>query len=204
MTTVAYASFLRQKKTCYIVARHPVNHATRLLPPSMFLYGMCSMPCLGKAVTALGRWDRTVATRGPVSLFWRSRPLTCSAFSRPVQDASRPPPLPGISPSSMPSTTFQPSKSKPSGEWDFAFASLRSSSYLSMGPVMSWFTGYIGEYHHVHHANAQHSVPALAARSDGRDRELQSPGRYDVLHLMGKSQCGACGSSYGFAKRTAW
>src|SRR5205807_742694 len=39
-------------------------------------------------------------------------------------------------------------------KWDYSFAALKSSSYMTMNPVMHWFTGNIG-YHHVHHLNAR-------------------------------------------------
>jgi omega-6 fatty acid desaturase (delta-12 desaturase) len=59
-------------------------------------------------------------------------------------------------------------------EWTYTNAALQSSSYMKLGPVMSWFTGNIG-YHHVHHLNS--SIPfyrlpdAMAAIP-----ELQHPG----------------------------
>jgi hypothetical protein len=37
---------------------------------------------------------------------------------------------------------------RPRDEWDYTVAALRSSSYLTTGLVMRWFTGNIG-YHHV-------------------------------------------------------
>ena len=36
------------------------------------------------------------------------------------------------------------------GEWDYATAAIRGSSYLRLPPVLRWFTGDIG-VHHVHH-----------------------------------------------------
>jgi omega-6 fatty acid desaturase (delta-12 desaturase) len=36
------------------------------------------------------------------------------------------------------------------GEWDYATAAIRGSSYFKMNPVLQWFTGNIG-LHHVHH-----------------------------------------------------
>lgn len=42
----------------------------------------------------------------------------------------------------------------PGDEWNYFQGSLQSSSYMKLGPVMSWFTGNIG-YHHVHHLNAR-------------------------------------------------
>ena len=40
----------------------------------------------------------------------------------------------------------------PREDWTFAGASLESSSYMRLGPIMNYFTGNIG-YHHVHHLN---------------------------------------------------
>ena len=44
----------------------------------------------------------------------------------------------------------------PREDWTFVRASLESSSYMKLGPVMNYFTGNIG-YHHVHHLN--HRIP---------------------------------------------
>jgi omega-6 fatty acid desaturase (delta-12 desaturase) len=45
---------------------------------------------------------------------------------------------------------------QPREEWSFVRASLESSSYMQLGPVMRYFTGNIG-FHHVHHLN--HRIP---------------------------------------------
>jgi omega-6 fatty acid desaturase (delta-12 desaturase) len=45
---------------------------------------------------------------------------------------------------------------QPRETWSFVRASLESSSYMKLGPVMRYFTGNIG-YHHVHHLN--HRIP---------------------------------------------
>jgi omega-6 fatty acid desaturase (delta-12 desaturase) len=45
---------------------------------------------------------------------------------------------------------------QPRETWTFARAALDSSSYMKLGPIMSYFTGNIG-YHHVHHLN--HRIP---------------------------------------------
>jgi omega-6 fatty acid desaturase (delta-12 desaturase) len=39
---------------------------------------------------------------------------------------------------------------KDHGEWDYATAAVRGSSYLKLPPILRWFTGSIG-LHHVHH-----------------------------------------------------
>lgn len=55
-------------------------------------------------------------------------------------------------------------------DWCYHEAALLSSSYITMHPIMAWFTGNIG-YHHIHHLNARipfyrlpevmKSIPAL-------------------------------------------
>jgi omega-6 fatty acid desaturase (delta-12 desaturase) len=45
---------------------------------------------------------------------------------------------------------------QPRESWSFVRASLESSSYMELGPVMRYFTGNIG-FHHVHHLN--HRIP---------------------------------------------
>jgi len=45
---------------------------------------------------------------------------------------------------------------QPRESWTFVRASLESSSYMQMGPLMRYFTGNIG-FHHVHHLN--HRIP---------------------------------------------
>lgn len=59
------------------------------------------------------------------------------------------------------------------GQWDYVFSALHSSSYLTMGPLMRWFTGNIG-YHHVHHLNAKIPFYRLPEAMDAI-AELQSP-----------------------------
>ncbi len=59
-------------------------------------------------------------------------------------------------------------------EWDFAFAALKSSSYMKMNKLMHWFTGNIG-YHHIHHINSKipfYRLPEVYHNI----KELQNPG----------------------------
>lgn len=49
----------------------------------------------------------------------------------------------------FPSTSFNDNK-----DWKYEVAALESSSYMTMNPVMHWFTGNIG-YHHIHHLNSR-------------------------------------------------
>ena len=69
---------------------------------------------------------------------------------------------------------FPDVKIKPTDDWDYVFAALHSSSFVTMTPIMHWFTGNIG-YHHVHHLNSRipfYRLPEAMAAME----ELQSPG----------------------------
>jgi omega-6 fatty acid desaturase (delta-12 desaturase) len=47
------------------------------------------------------------------------------------------------------------------GDWDYATAAIRGSSYLALPAVLNWFTGSIG-LHHVHHLGPR--VPNYALK----------------------------------------
>jgi omega-6 fatty acid desaturase (delta-12 desaturase) len=49
---------------------------------------------------------------------------------------------------------FEDTYWRASGEWSYADAALRGSSYLKLPPVLRFFTGNIG-LHHIHHLNAR-------------------------------------------------
>ena len=68
----------------------------------------------------------------------------------------------------FPDATF-----KEADDWDYANAALQSTSFMTMGTLMNWFTGNIG-YHHVHHIN--HRIPfyRLKEAMTGMP-ELQNP-----------------------------
>src|SRR5262249_52614340 len=76
---------------------------------------------------------------------------------------------------------------QPRESWSFVRASLESSSYMKMGPVMNYFTGNIG-YHHVHHLNP--TIPFWRLPEVRKDfRELQNPGttslsRKDIIQCF--------------------
>lgn len=50
---------------------------------------------------------------------------------------------------------------KEHGDWDYATAAIRGSSYLRLPAVLNWFTGSIG-LHHVHHLGPR--VPNYALK----------------------------------------
>ena len=60
-------------------------------------------------------------------------------------------------------------------DWTYTDAALYSSSMMTGGPVMRWFTGDIG-FHHVHHLNSSIPFYRLEETMDALP-ELQNPGR---------------------------
>ncbi|MGE5195278.1 MAG: fatty acid desaturase family protein [Deltaproteobacteria bacterium] len=167
MTTAAYDQASRLERFRYAVARHPVTMLLGYF--SLFIYGMCLRPFL---VRPREHWD------GGLALVLHAGLITLLAIAAPgvlVFACLIPMPLAAALAAYLfyAQHNFPSFEIKPAGEWDYAFAGLRSSSYLSMGPVMRWFTGNIG-YHHVHHVNARipfYRLPEAMAAIE----ELQSP-----------------------------
>jgi omega-6 fatty acid desaturase (delta-12 desaturase) len=69
---------------------------------------------------------------------------------------------------------------QPRESWTFLRASLESSSYMKLGPVMNYLTGNIG-YHHVHHLNYRIPFYRLPEAMAGIP-ELQNPRGVTSLH----------------------
>ena len=70
--------------------------------------------------------------------------------------------------------------------WTYEKAALESSSFMSMGPLMAWFTANIG-YHHIHHLNARipfYRLPEVKAALP----ELQQP-KVTSLHPVEIFRC---------------
>ena len=70
--------------------------------------------------------------------------------------------------------------------WTYEKAALESSSFMRMGPLMSWFTANIG-YHHIHHLNARIPFYRLPEAKAGIP-ELQSP-KVTSLHPVEIFRC---------------
>jgi omega-6 fatty acid desaturase (delta-12 desaturase) len=72
-------------------------------------------------------------------------------------------------------------------KWDYVFSALHSSSYIAMGPVLSWFTGNIG-YHHIHHLNSHipfYRLPeAMRALEELQTPTTTSLAPHDVLACL--------------------
>ena len=167
MTTEAYASASTGKRLLYAVSRHPLTIALGYL--TVFLYGMCLRSFI---VSPSKHFDSAMSIVLHCGLLlW----LGLVAVDVMVLGLL----LPTVIGSAIGAYLFYAQHNYPNvklrarAEWDFVFASLKSSSYIKMGPLMSWFTGNIG-YHHVHHLNPNIPFYRLPEAMAGIE-ELQSP-----------------------------
>ncbi len=82
---------------------------------------------------------------------------------------------------------FPGMKIVPTEEWSHFRAALESSSYLKLGPVMSWFSGNVG-YHHVHHLNSRipfYRLPeAMQAIPELQNATVTTLWPSDVIHCL--------------------
>jgi acyl-lipid omega-6 desaturase (Delta-12 desaturase) len=81
---------------------------------------------------------------------------------------------------------FPSVKIQPRETWSYSRASLESSSYIPMGPVMRYFTANLG-FHHVHHLNAAIPFYRLPEAMNAVP-ELQNPG-ITTLHPRDVFKC---------------
>jgi omega-6 fatty acid desaturase (delta-12 desaturase) len=166
LTVEEYAASSRLNRFHYHVARNPVTIAMAYV--TVFLFGMCIQPIIENPRR---HFDAIVSIAVHFSLVW----LLCANLSDvflvwiiPFAIASAAGAYLFFAQHNFPSATFHVA-----GEWDYVFAALHSSSYIAMGPILSWFTGNIG-YHHIHHLNEKipfYRLPAAMAAID----ELQCP-----------------------------
>ena len=140
-----------KERIAYRIARHPMTIALGYF--GIFLYGMCISPFLRKPRK---NWDSALALVLHVALVVAvavlADPLTALfALVLPVFVACA---LGGYL--FYAQHNFEGTQIQPQHEWSYTRAALESSSYMELGPVMSWVTGNIG-YHHIHHLNP--SIP---------------------------------------------
>ncbi len=154
----------------YKAVRHPLTVLFGYV--LVFMYGMC-VGSLQKSVKKY--WDSAVALLVNWALtgvlIWQFGLATAFfAYVLPLVVACAAGGYLFYAQHNFPDMTVQPRH-----KWTYTRAALESSSYMELGPVMSWFTGNIG-FHHVHHLNP--SIPfyrlpeAMAALP-----ELQHPGK---------------------------
>ena len=149
MTKDKFLNASRRERREYLLIRHPVTIALGYL--TMFIYGMCIQSFLSSKKR---HYDSMIAL-GLHAIF-----LTTLYYFLGLQGFL----LTGIIPFTLtfalgaylfyaqhnfPGVTF-----KNNIEWSYDHASLESSSFMKMNPILRWATANIG-YHHVHHLNSR-------------------------------------------------
>jgi omega-6 fatty acid desaturase (delta-12 desaturase) len=170
MTVEMWRRAPKRKRLAYAAARHPLTILFGYL--TIFLSGMCLSAFVRNPKE---NWDSAAAAvvHGLVAFalaYFFGVSVAITAFVLPVAIACAAGAYLFYAQHNFPGIHLQPRQT-----WTFARAALESSSYLSMGPVMSWFTGEIA-LHHVHHLNA--AIPFYRLREAmGAIPELQiAPG----------------------------
>jgi omega-6 fatty acid desaturase (delta-12 desaturase) len=169
MTTQEYFNSSWGKRVGYLLVRHPLTILFGYV--TIFIYGMCIRSFLKDPRK---HWDSAVAlvVHGVlVALLWQmgwDKLLLGLLLPLFIADAAG-------AYLFYCQHNFPDMKLKERTEWDYLFAALKSSSYMTGSRLTHWFTGNIG-YHHVHHLNSRipfYNLPAAMAAIP----ELQKPGR---------------------------
>ena len=169
MTTDAYAKASTSERMAYAVARHPITIALGLF--TIFLWAMCLRPFL---MSPRRHFDAGLSIAINISLmvvlgvFFGVDVMLLGMFIPLLVAAALGAYL------FYAQHNFPSAQLKPRAEWSYVEAALHSSSFISMSPVMHWFTANIG-YHHVHHLNARIPFYRLPEAMNALE-ELQSPG----------------------------
>lgn len=168
MTTHAYASASATERFAYAAVRHPLMIALGYF--TVFLWQMCLRPFL---LSPLRHLDAGLAILVNLAMMFYLGTLGLDVMLLGMV-------VPFLVASSLGAYLFYaqhnyPSaRLKPRSQWSHVYAALNSSSFITMGPLMNWFTGNIG-YHHVHHLNARIPFYRLPEAMSALE-ELQSPG----------------------------
>ena len=168
VTTAMWAGMSPAQRLGYRAARHPLTIALGTL--TVFGWGMCLSPFLrdrrknASAVLALVA-QVVLAVAVVHTLGWSAYLL---AVALPLAIAMASGAYLFYAQHNFPGVFLQPRD-----QWNYVRAALESSSYMPMGPVMSFFAGNIG-FHHVHHLNP--SIPFYRLPEAMRAiPELQNP-----------------------------
>lgn len=149
MTAKMWKQTTRWQRLRYRVSRHPFTILFAYV--TVFLFSICLTPLLTHPRKF---WDGALSILthgGIIVVLWvfGGFPVAFFAFILPFAIASA---LGAYL--FFAQHNFRDMKILPTDEWSHFRAALESSSYLKLGPVMSWFSGNIG-YHHVHHLNSK-------------------------------------------------
>jgi len=167
MTTDDYAKTGRLDRWIYGIARHPLTMLCGYA--TVFGWGMCVRPFLSRPRVHL---DGAVALLLHFGLFAylavQAPDVLLTLIVIPCTVGSAVGAYLFYAQHNFPGVTI-----RPRADWDYVTAAMHSSSHITMGPLMNWFTGNIG-YHHVHHLNPHIPFYRLPEAMAGLP-ELQSP-----------------------------
>jgi omega-6 fatty acid desaturase (delta-12 desaturase) len=180
MTATAYERASAGQRFAYAMTRHPLTIATGYI--TVFFYGMCVRSLVADFRQHI---DSALAIIAHVVL---GVVLAIYDFDNLVLAML----VPSAIAAAVGAYLFYAQHNYPSvklhdrAEWDYVAAALESSSFLSMGRMMAWFTGNIG-YHHVHHLNAHIPFYRLDEAMEALP-ELQDAGK-TTLSLRDITRC---------------
>jgi omega-6 fatty acid desaturase (delta-12 desaturase) len=148
MTTHMWQEASTWQRLRYRVQRHPLTILCAYL--TVFLFSLCLVPLLRNPRKF---WDGSLALLvhgGLIAVLWVSAglPVVFFVVFLPLSVAAA---LGAYL--FYAQHNFERSSILPLEQWSYHQATLESSSYLKLGPIMKWFTGNIG-YHHIHHLNS--------------------------------------------------
>src|SRR5262245_29202587 len=148
MTVEMYRRASRGKRLMYAAARHPLTIATGYV--TIFLLGMCLGSFLKKPKQY---WDSGLAIVLHAAIvaavtYFLGFTMTVFTVIVPLTVACAVGSYLFYAQHNFPEIHIEPRQT-----WTFQRAAMESSSYMSTGRIMGWFTGHIG-LHHVHHLNA--------------------------------------------------
>jgi omega-6 fatty acid desaturase (delta-12 desaturase) len=168
VTTAMWAGMSPVQRFGYRAARHPLTIALGTF--TVFAWGMCVSPFLRdrrKNATALLALALQVGLAYAVIHFLGFTAYLLTLLL-PMMVAMAAGAYLFYAQHNFPGVHFQPRD-----QWNYVRAALESSSYMTMGPVLTYFTGSIG-FHHVHHLNPSIPFYRLREAMDGIP-ELSAP-----------------------------
>lgn len=160
-TRQKYLSMGTGERIGYLAIRHPLTIGMGYF--TMFMFGMCVSSFVSsprKHFDALLALVLHIAAAVSIFIFWGSEAWLLMFFV-PFLIAFGLGAYLFYAQHNFPGVTFCSNQ-----DWAYDKAALESSSYMTMNPVMHWFTANIG-YHHIHHLNAKipfYRLPEVMAK----------------------------------------
>lgn len=146
-TVAQWRKASRKERVAYVIERHPLTMATGLL--TVFLGSLCLLPFIKdpkkNASAGLAFMVHFGLHAALLAFFGVGAWLTTLLLPMVIAYAFG-------TYLFFVQHNFEEALVREEADWSHAAAALEASSFLSLSPVMHWFTGNIG-YHHVHHLN---------------------------------------------------